>query len=307
MPDDKEIPVETPAETPPETPTPPPPETPTPSETPEDVVEIKRVVKDADGNFVFIVDPTDSKSTVYKGKTIDELFDNASQGIKEKDSYINKLKSQGIVSPKEEPAREATTEFPEYGQILDKTLKEFKIDPRYLEFGDDDWKKLEEEYGVRKVLQIEGMVQRAKQTADQRYAELNLHAINDATLDDETDVVAETLAEYGIAEDQFADKFREITRAVLSEKSNFKATGVLKSGRIALACIKEIKKLSSEQMVSDAKKKAEAEIARDRSIKGRLSTEGPSRAPFNKPTDKVYKNNESILDELLAEVKLGRK
>lgn len=111
----------------------------------EETVEITKFSRDAEGNFVWILDPADPKSTVYKGKTIDELVDNASKGIKEKDSYITKLKGQGLVAtrPEVKKEEEATPDYPDRQRIIEGVFKEYHIDVQLANYSRDDWKRSE--------------------------------------------------------------------------------------------------------------------------------------------------------------------
>jgi len=269
----------------------------------DETVEIKSIVKDAEGNFVWIADPTDPKSTVYKGKDIDELLANAGKGIKEKDSYIGKLKSEGLIASKPRVEPEAKTEFPEYGVLLDAVMKELRVDPKLLQYTDEDWKAVEEQMGVRKALRLEQTIQQAKQIADQRYAEANVAAINESTLDEETEAIADILRDFGVPEDTFVDTFKDILTRVMNEPNNFNKQGVRKNGRVVAAATKEIRKIVEGKTAGIIQKKTDEEIARARVLKAGIKSDGPTRQAFNKPTEKEFKSTEDVVADILKELK----
>lgn len=68
----------------------------------EETLVIKGIEKLSDGTFEFRVDPEDENSTVYRGKTIDEVLDKLREGTKVKDSLLRKVKFSERLNGKSE-------------------------------------------------------------------------------------------------------------------------------------------------------------------------------------------------------------
>jgi proline dehydrogenase len=126
-------------------------------------------------------------------------------------------------------------------------------------------------------------------------------SINDATLEEEEELVIEMLTEEGISEDDFADTYKKILTAVFEDPKNFNKQGVRKSGRVVNIARRAIKEMTSGKATDDAKKKAEEKIASERQIKATLLNARKTGKEFTKSDDKVFKNTEEVVEEILKD------
>lgn len=276
------------------------------------VIDLKSVNKDADGNLVWVSNPDDPKnSSVYKGKDLDELFANVGKGITEKDSYIRKLRSQGLAPTKERrsPASSDADEvrFPEYGDILARAIKQYRLPEEFLQYSREDWKAYEAANGAVETIEMKQLVKEVKRAADSAYSEANIKAINDKALDEETESVEAILAEYDIPASDFEEVYDAILEAVWKDKGNFNAQGVLKNGRIAALATKEIKKLYDTKVTGRVSKAKDEEAALNRKKKGEVSTDGPGRKTPSKPSEQKYRTTEEVTESILREMGLSEK
>lgn len=155
--------------------------------------------------------------------------------------------------------------------------------------------------GAVETMEAKQAIRQAVQIADQRYAEANVEAINNSTLDEETEQVSGLLEAFGVPEDEFTPRFAEILEKVHKDKDNFNKQGLRKNGSVLAACAKEIKKMADGKTTSAIQKKTDEEIATGKLSKVIVRTDAVSRQQFKGPTEKVYKNSQDVVDDLLRE------
>jgi len=274
----------------------------------EETVEIKSIGKDAEGNFVWIADPSDPKSTVYKGKTIDELLDNAAKGIKEKDTYIGKLKSQGLIEATKKQAHEEppNIQYPDKNKVYQEVFQRSGIDPQFLSYTREQWKEHEKENGAVETMELKEAIRNAAKNAEAIYSQQNVVAINDENLDQETEAISEILKEYKISEEDFAEKYAEVLEAVHSNANNFSANGLRKQGRVVAQATIIIKAMAAGKTEEEIRKKIEEGAEKGREVKSGLKGSLKSAGPAGGPKEKTYKNTEEVVEDILAEMNAAR-
>jgi len=270
---------------------------------------VDAIIKTKDG-FVWKVDPDDPKSMVYKGRTLQELFQNAAKGIKEKDTYISELKAarpkltdRVTRLPQED---EEAVEFPQFGQVLVAEAQKFGIqDVAMLGWGDAEWDKYAEEHGDRAARRLEDRVNQVKASAKGTYDRENAIALNNYGLREETSVVQDLLDAAGIAADDPAFDYDAILRKVFGDKSNTLPNGVLKNGRIVAEAAKVINTLAVKRAKESGKVQTEEEIAAERENKNaRLRNRGvPAGGPGGKRADQHQQKPAKSMAEALARAK----
>jgi len=284
------------------------------TETQTETVEfdVKNISKNTEGEFVWVVDPDDPHSSVYKGKDMNELLSNIGKGAKEKDAFIRKLRSEQVKAPddyreqtQEHRAEALDVDFPDAGEILGDTVEQMGIPAETLTWSDQKWDEYETEHGRRATARLEEQVKIAKRVADEQYARENVHAINTLNVREETlavqQIVADADVEWGDVDPR--EWYLGLIKQVDSEKSNFMPNGVRRSGRITAAAAKELRKLVSKKVEADTKKKTDEDIATHRTRKAELPPESSPRSGFIKPAVKAPKTTAEALAEATKELK----
>lgn len=228
----------------------------------DQTIETDHITQDEEGNFVMLVDPENPKSTVYKGKSLDELLFNVKKGIIEHDATISRMKSQGF-SPK--AGKDANVkgnapitnevQAPDDDKILNDTLKEFGLDPKVLNWTKEDWQDFERENLATATWELKQKVERAQSVFNARIGEENVVYVNNLNLANEVQLAVDTLVEYGYSPDDI--NLDEVIERVKSNPRYWQADGIRVPGAIANELTKEITKKAETKAV----KKTEKEIA----------------------------------------------
>jgi hypothetical protein len=278
--------------------------------------------KEADGGMVWVVDPADPQSTVYRGRDEAELLKNVREGVRAKDAFIRELRSQSITSANADVARELDvaaqraldaspvedeTKAPDYRDVATAVLKKYEklgVQPEMLSWGDEQWHQLESEKGSLASLRMAQRVEAVKAEIDQRYAEVNVSILNRKILEDETQAVVEMLAEEGIDPSRDGFDFHKLVREVVAEPKNKLANGVLRNGRVVREAQRVISRISKDKAVRVAQSKNDAEQARSRAARELAgSVETGERPPAPKPAGRTLKTTDDVVDEILREHK----
>lgn len=253
----------------------------TPASTEVVDLNLENIEKGEDG-YVWKIDPKDPKSMVYKGKTLDELFRNAAANIKEKDSYIEKLKagrpklslSQRL--EESEGAGIVDVEFPKYGEVLAREAQQQGIsDLALLAYGDAEWDKYAEEHGDRSARRMEDRVNQVKSAANVVFQKENTIALNNYAVQNETEAVQELLDAAEIMADDPEFDYDAILASVFKNPASMLPNKVLKNGRIVAEAAKVINTIVAKRAKQTTKAQTEEEIAATRENKNRQTKGAP--------------------------------
>lgn len=286
--------------------------------TPDDTtVEIKDVQQDTDGNLVFVVDPGNPKSTVYKGKNWDELFSNVRKGYSEKDNYIAELTAERL-DPKSGKGKTLKGDveddiegikFPERGEAIQEELKRFKplgVTEEMLSWGKQEWRDYEVENGATDTIEMKGYVKEVIQVADQHLAEGSVRVLNDKSLFDETDQVEGLLKKYKITGKDGFD-YDSILNATLNDPKSYFKSGIRRSGAIISAARDKIQDIVLERELKSGKTKSSEELANARIDKEKAKSEAGTKTEFKHESSKVPKNSAEAVKQVLEEYRASQK
>jgi hypothetical protein len=279
------------------------------TETPEgDVFEITDVERTADGKLVWKADPTDPEGSVYTGKDLNELLKNISDGVKAKDSYIKKLKTESTIKPEVAKGRKPDTEketvdnVPQFSEVLISTAKKYGVAPEMLQWTDEEWKNREIEKGSVATNREARMVESVLAEANKVHDQLNVDFINDSTLEQETEQVRKLVAKYKL-EDQFGEKeYGDVLDKVYAEKDNFNRKGVRKNGAIIAEVVNVLDELRTKSITKKIGDEKDESLAANRKLKAKLA------APAKSKTDPIPKSKApSSIAEAANEIMAGWK
>ena len=275
--------------------------------------EIEDVTKNEKGKLEWRADPDDPNSTKYEGDTIKELMANIRKGVQEKDSYIRKLKADkvapdshrgkpGLKGTEESPA----VEYPDQQKIMLDVCKQYNVDPRTLNWTNTEWKNYADEQGLRdfEIMEQKQAVREVTSIVQAKVAEGNVAAINDQTLEEETEAVKGLLAKSKIDVEQF--NYEAVLTQVFEDPKNFTKSGVRKVGRIVAAATEAITDIIREGAVKSAKQRMEEDIASGKDKKKGVTAQGSSRRDVDKVSDKAPTDFEDATRKALADLKAGR-
>lgn len=269
--------------------------------------------EDGTKEFTFKVDPDDPKSSVYKGKSLGELMKNIRNGVKEKDTYIGKLKANEIKVPDkfkegkedEAPEIEAPNEEEIYQKHLEAEVKRTGVRREMMNWNNQDWKTYQidnslESWEIQDLRdQVKSVRQNVRVRADREIGELTIVSINKTILDQETQGVRELIAESGID----AEKFDYDKVLDSCYKNNRNKQGVFVSGSIVKEAAKEINRMLKAQGESKLKQRVVEEIAKGQEAKDKIKSPSGSGAKKTE-TEKAPKNYD---DGFAEAVKMLRK
>lgn len=218
------------------------------------------------GQFVWKVDPSNPKTTVYVGDTLNDLMKNVAKGITAKDEYIGKLKTQNLNADsvkgkhvKNEEADDVANPNIDVDKIYVDVAKEFGVDPKMFSYTPEQWRDRETEVGAVNAMREANRVEQAMALAQQKYSEANIDFINDRSLDLETAQVEEVVREMGLEDEFTPEKYEEVLTKIYDNKDNFRKNGLRKPGVV----VKEVTKY----MLSNFKEKASKQISTEKDEK----------------------------------------
>jgi hypothetical protein len=263
----------------------------------EDVFDLNDIEQNEDGDFVLTIDKDDPETTVYKGKTPDEVLKAAKKGLLEKDKYIRELKSKELMqSAKRKPIEETEEidiEAPDYNQIFSKTLKEYKIPEEMVNWTRDQWKEYEATEGAVFAMKAMNSLENARLVAQERADALNVDYLNDLILKEETEQVIEMVKDSGT--DFGKSDYDEILKEIHKDKTNsayFRKDGVRKNGVIPRLVSKKLFELKTQKVTKKVSKEKDEEVA-----KSRLTAEKVVSIPATKKEVEKAKPNPKTIDE----------
>ena len=232
----------------------------TPVEEKSESIETNHITKDEEGNFVMPLDPENPEGTVYKGKSLDELLFNVKKGIVEKDTTIARMKSQGF-SPKagkdanvkgNAPLTNEVTP-PDDNKILNEVMKEFRVDPKVLNWTQAEWLESEREIGAVATMELKQQVRQAQSVFNSRISEENVVYVNNLNLANEVQLAVDTLVENGYSPSDI--NLDEVIERVANNPRYWQEDGIRVPGAIATELTKEITKRVSKTTKTDTEKK----------------------------------------------------
>lgn len=261
------------------------------------------------GQFVWKVDPSNPKTTVYVGDTLNDLMKNVAKGITDKDTYIGKLKTQTLSADsvkgkhvKNEDADDVANPNIDVDKIYIDVAKEYGIDPKMFSYTPEQWRERETEVGAVNAMREANRVEQAVALAQQKYSEANIDFINDRSLDLETAQAEEVAREMGLEDELTPEKYEEILTKVYDNKDNFRKNGLRKPGVV----VKEVVKY----MVTNFKEKASKQISAEKDEKiaaSRLQKEKIRVVSKTKSapvlTEKAPKDLNEALEQVMKTIK----
>jgi hypothetical protein len=282
----------------------------------ESGLDLENIQRGEDGSLTLVVNPDDPRSTVYKGKNITELMSNVAKGLKEKDTYINRLKANRVEEEASKFRNKATQEviesantaaFPEYGEIvadvMSKQGRQLGVTTEMLGWTDAQWQAYEAENGAHAVMRKSNAVERLNELIESKYAEVNVVKINNDIIADETKAVRELLVEEGIDPDEDGFDFYGLLEKVTGNKDNLKKTGLLKTGSIVAAAAREISKIAKSKAVKTVRKTTDEEQAKSREQRKRAGSvqSGSRKSVTDTRSNKPPKTMEEAVRQATAE------
>jgi hypothetical protein len=253
--------------------------------------------RDGDGNYILRIDPEDPNSTLYKGKTKKEALQHAREGIKAKDSYIRKLKSEAIVPEKKGDSDELAP--PDYAKIITGIVQETGFKVEMLSWTDDQWREREMEIGAVRAGDEYQTIKGIRALANERYNKANVDFINDNNLNEESEEVKKILRETDVKMEpaEVTEWYENILDSVNAEPSNFRKNGTRRPGVIVSAVNRELRKLERQILTKQVEKKKDEEVA-----KSRLEKENVVDVTKTKTKPTVKEKSASTIEEATQRV-----
>jgi hypothetical protein len=255
-------------------------------------IDPDEISKDADGNFVFQVDSSDPKSSIYKGKTRKELFEHIAKGVKDKDVYIKDLKARQLNEEvNRKPDEDEKVIVPDYSRTLGSILNELNIDKSVLTWNDEKWREREAEFGAVATMKLMNLVEGAQAMAREQVDKDSVHFQNDINLKGEIEQVIEDVKEAGV--DFTRDDLREVLNSIEKDKTSYRDNGIRKQGLITRKCMAKIRELAKQKAVDEIVKKKSEESAINREKKADVTTVGKSKTKTEIKTASAKDINEA--------------
>jgi len=238
-------------------------------------------------------------SSVYKGKNLQEVLENAGKGIEQKDEYIGKSRTKKVTDAAEKAVvdfgqpKERTTELPSEQQIqreeLARHLQKYpNVDPKMLSWTDAHWDAFEAENEVKPWKMVElrqdvrAILKEARASAETRIDTVSVEALNREIIEDELASVTEIVTQSGIDTDDFDFK-KVLTEAAKTQSSK----GVFRSGKIVAEAVKEVNRILKESGTSPIAKQLAEDIARGKEKKDKIPSSGGTGAKERERGSKV--------------------
>jgi len=220
----------------------------------------EHITRDDEGNFVFQIDPENPESSVYTGKTLDELLFNVKKGKIEADNTIARMKAQGFSPKAGKDARvngnaPASTEVsaPDDGKILKEVLTQFEVTAEMLNWSTEQWLENEREHGAVATMELKQAVREAKALINTRISEENVVYVNNLNLENEVRLAVETLVENNITPEQV--NLDEVIERVQKNPRYWGPNGMRVPGAIATELTKELTKITAKKTEKTVEKK----------------------------------------------------
>lgn len=277
------------------------------SETTELEIDLSGLSQDEDGNLTLQVDPNDESFGVFKGKDLNELIQNVLKGKRDAEVYIRQLKASGLDTKsfrgKSKVGEDDVPDvkFPSYEELLSDQIRRSRIPEEIFSWNKEKWREFEQENGAVETMELRQQMKEVTRAAEIRYAEDNVRALNDLSLEEETRTVHDLLVDSGVDTSKF--DYEKVLEQVYSDPKNFNRNGVLKHGKIVAATAREINSLTKTKVQTETKKSVETKIAENLAKKRGVSSEGASKAPFKSPNSAPPRSTQDAMNEILRELK----
>ncbi len=260
----------------------------------DDVFDLTDIEQNDDGEFVLTIDKDDPNTTVYKGKTPDEVLKAAKKGLLEKDKYIRELKSKELTQSAQrrtvEP-EEFEVEAPDFKEILSKTLKDMKIPEEMMTWTKEQWKDYEVTEGAVFALESRQAIKEARLVAQDKADKLNIDYLNDLILKEETEQVIEMVKESGV--DFGKNDYDVVLKEIHKDMKNplyFRKDGVRKNGVIPRLVAKKLFEMKSEKVTKNVSAKKDEEVAKSRIAADKITSVSQTK----KEVEKARPNHQTL-------------
>jgi len=280
-------------------------------------VDFKNIRK-IGNELVWIVDPEDEKSTVYKGKDFAGLLENVQKGLQAKDSYINELKSKGEMKSesseeeaKEEEAKEGEKKtkkkpvkldvdieeeaFPDPQAIMQETLKRYGLPEDVINWGKEQWREFEDENTASEAMVLRQKIDKAQDEARKQYDSHTARVLNNTQLKEESDAVANLLDQFDIDPQNF--DFKAVLDEVHSNKDNFYENGIRRSGAIVSTSMKAIREYLQDSLTNKASSEVSLKFRKslDKVKQASKGTPKGQTPPAKKQKKKAYQTTKDVI------------
>jgi hypothetical protein len=296
----------------------------TPAQVPE-LVALKKLgmVTEEDGQIVFRPKEITGRdgqpiktTTVYKGATPEELFENINRGIVEKDATIQRLKDRQRQSAEDLPAtrQEAPPERPDIEKIRAKIVADEmqKSDLTGDMFSPSfDWDAYKQEHGeieaYYKHKEIKDFIRGVNESTSKAYQEQSLQYANHRILTQSSESVDELLESLGV--DLKDEEVSEIIDGFLEAKTSYDRDGILRGEKLSIEVFNYLRKngkLTPQQKSALKAKVDETIIPDQKKLPAGVKTEGGGSGPVNKSTVTTPKNLQEAKEKAIAEYMAGQ-
>lgn len=283
-----------------------------PDEKPES--ELEFISKDDEGNFVI-----KTENSVYKGKTREDALKAFYEGKVADEQYIRQLKAKEsvklpenlrskIVKPEaeddSEPEMVLRTRDEIAQEVAPKILREFGVDQKKMSWTNQQWKDYQLEQGLEgwEIAEERANIREARKAfndlVERIYSEETKRLAIAEVVDEEHEQVLSLVAESGVDPSHF--NYEKVLEQVMADKNNFNRHGVLKSGRIVAAVMKELRSIEREKGRSAYQRKVEEDIAKGQRKKENVPGAGVGSGQY-KSKPKAYDSLDDALDAAKSE------
>jgi hypothetical protein len=270
-------------------------------------VDLSGLTQDEEGNFVVQVDPEDPSFGVFKGKDLNELFQNILKGKRDSEVYIRQLKASGLDSKgyrgKSKVGEDDAPDvkFPDFDEILGDQVKRSRLPGEMFRWTKEQWREFEQENGAVETMEVRQQLKDVVKTAEIRYAEENVKSLNDLSLAEETNTVHDLLVDSGVDVSKF--DYDAVLEGVYADSKNFNKSGVLRHGRIVAAAAKAVNAITKTTVSTKVEKDVKTKIAENLANKRGVRSEGASKAPFKSSQSAPPKNTQDAMNQILQDLK----
>lgn len=247
-------------------------------------------------------------TSVYKGKSPKEVFENWKKGTEEKDRTILEFKTKSTIQPQKQQKEEAVkvSAPPDGGKIVADVFKRYGVDPSMATWDNAKWAEHQDEQGMRdwEIAKLQRTVDKAREEADKRYDEASIEYGNELIMDSATRNIQETLVELSLEPTEYVELYREVLDDVYKKHRDGK--GLLQEGKIETEFYKRLHKATAPKLESKLRKEIEDKIAEARDKKKEVVNPGSGTTKVTKSVKQPQSLDEAKA-ELLKEVRTGKR
>lgn len=260
--------------------------------------------------------------TIYKGKTEKDLIAALMKGVVEKDATIKRLsEDKSRKSPLRALASKDTqsvvdapaTTVPDLEtirtEVAQQLLKKTGLDPKFLQFKDEDWDAFERENTAWRTnearAKVREFVTSFQSEVSSRYDKAVAESTTSEILANEADQIESLLSEYNVSISD--DEFEALVQEALDDKKNFDARGALKSGVITAKFLRKVKGQLTPAQRTDVIKKIDDAVDKANSAAADSATKTTKGgAAVDSTTTAKLRTIKSAKSAILADIAAGR-